>query len=52
VAELDGEVVGNVLIMEDGWGPFFFRLAVNGVETPDGLQKSPKNAVIRELEVD
>ena len=28
VAELNGEVVGNVLIMEDGWGPFFFRLAV------------------------
>ena len=28
VAELNGEVVGNVLIMEDGWGPLFFRLAV------------------------
>jgi predicted N-acetyltransferase YhbS len=28
VAELNGAVIGNVLIMEDGWGPFFFRLAV------------------------
>lgn len=28
IAELNGEVVGNVLIMEDGWGPFFFRFAV------------------------
>ncbi|OGH21610.1 MAG: hypothetical protein A2629_01760 [Candidatus Levybacteria bacterium RIFCSPHIGHO2_01_FULL_41_15] len=28
VAVLDGQVVGNVLIMEDGWGPLLFRLAV------------------------
>ncbi len=29
VAVLDGRVVGNVLIIEDGWGPFLFRLAVS-----------------------
>lgn len=28
VAELNGKIVGNILIMEDGWGPFFFRLSV------------------------
>ena len=28
VAEVDGKVVGNVLLVEDGWGAFVFRLAV------------------------
>ena len=28
VAETKGMVVGNVLFMEDGWGPLAFRLAV------------------------
>lgn len=28
VAELNGAVIGSVFIVEDGWAPFFFRLAV------------------------
>lgn len=49
VAETDGKVVGNVLFMEDGWGPFAFRLAVRreyrgrGVGTQ--LMKSAEDAL-------
>ena len=37
VAEDDGHVVGNVLLIYDGWMPLVFRLAVGGAYRNQGL---------------
>jgi|SRR3989344_851156 len=37
VAELEGVVVGNVYMVEDGWGPFIYRLAVKKSQRGKGI---------------
>jgi len=37
VAEEDGKVVGNIFVVEDGWGSWIFRLAVNENRRKEGV---------------
>ena len=37
VAEENGKVVGNILVIEEGWGAWLFRLAVNESHRKKGI---------------
>lgn len=37
VAEEDGKVIGNIFVVEDGWGSWLFRLAVDESRRKQGI---------------
>lgn len=45
VAERNGEVVGNVFLIEDGWAAFVFRLAVSKEHRKQGIGSGLMKAV-------
>ena len=49
VAEVDGQVVGNVLLKATGWGPLLFRLAVRNEFQGRGIGTRLMKAAEQEL---